>query len=400
MRPSEVRELVQLRRPELDPTRRLLAASFEIEDLRQAARRRLPRAVFGYVDGAAGDETAMVANCAAFGSWRFTPRHLVDVASVDTSTEVLGSTLAYPIGLAPTGYTAMIHPDAEPAAARAASSRQVLFSLATMGTTSIEDLAATGASPWWFQLYALRQPEGRARQLVARAAAAGAAALVVTVDTPTPSDRLRDLRNGLTIPPRLSLSAVVDIGLHPGYWARMLRRPPLRFANVSESSATESGRLKDQFNPSLTWESISELRRTWPRALLVKGPLGPDDARRALDAGCDGIYLSNHGGRQLDRCIAPLELLPRVRAAVGGSVPIVLDSGIRSGADVALALALGADLCMVGRPYLYGLAAAGEQGVAKVIDLLAAGLTLTMRLLGVTSLDELRKEGPTLAERA
>jgi L-lactate dehydrogenase (cytochrome) len=397
VRPAEILELLRLRRPELDRTRRVLAAAHDVESLRSAARRRLPRAVFDYVDGGCEEEQALAANRQAYRRSRLHPRVLVDVADVDTTCRLFGHQLPVPIALAPTGYTRMMHPEGEVAVARAAASRGVPYALSTVGTTSIEDLAATGHDQLWLQLYVLRDRE-LSSELVSRAAAAGMTALEVTVDTAAAGLRIRDMRNGLTIPPGLGLRTVADILAHVGYWSGMLTSPPFRFANLHNRPGSVE-RITTQFDPALDWNDLADLRRRWPRRLIVKGPLGPADARRAVEVGADALQLSNHGGRQLDRCVAPLDLVRPVREVVGESVPILVDSGIRSGADAAIALAVGADVCVVGRPYLYGLAAAGEPGVAKVIDLLAGGLRATMQLLGVTSLDELRKHGNELVRR-
>lgn len=388
MKPREVLELIRLRPPELQRERRVLAAAHDVESLRAAARRRLPRAVFDYVDGGAEEELALGTNRAAYRRYELRPRVLVDVSKPDTSTTLFGHDLPVPLGLAPTGYTRMMHPEGELAVARAAASRSLPYALSTVGTTSVEDFAATGHDQLWLQLYVLRD-RGVTSELVERAAAAGMAALELTVDTATSGLRIRDLRNGLTIPPQLSPRTVADILAHVGYWSGMLTTAPFRFANLESLQRTVE-RITTQFDPTLDWDDVAELRARWPRRLVVKGPLGPADARRAVEAGADALHLSNHGGRQLDRCVPPLELIRPAREAVGESVPLLVDSGIRSGTDLAIALALGADLGVVGRPYLYGLAAAGEAGVTRVIDLLAAGLRRTMQLLGVTTIAELR----------
>ncbi len=389
MKPSEVLSLVRLRRPELDRRRRVLARAYDLEALRSAAARRLPRAVLDYVEGGCEEERTLRANRAAYAGYELRPRVLVDVGRVDTATTLFGKTLPVPLGLAPTGYTRMMHADGERAAARAAASRQVPYALSTVGTTSIEDLVATGHDQLWLQLYVFCD-RAVSFGLVDRAAEAGMSALELTVDTPTGGLRTRDLRNGLTIPPQLSLRTVADILAHVGYWSEMLTAAPFRFANLEHARGTVE-RISTQFDPGLDWDVLASLRARWPRALIVKGPIGPADAVRAVEAGADALHLSNHGGRQLDRCVSPLALLPEVRRAVGESVPLLVDSGVRSGSDVAIALALGADVCLIGRPYLYGLAAAGQDGVERAIDLIAEGLRRTMRLLGVTTIAELRK---------
>jgi L-lactate dehydrogenase (cytochrome) len=398
MRPNEVLELIRLRRPELNPDRRVLKRTHDIEALRLEAKRRLPHAVFDYVDGGCEEEVTLAANRAAFNAYQFHPRVLVDVARVDTSTELFGKQLSLPLGLCPTGYTRMMHPDGEMAVARVARARRIPYALSTVGTTTPEDLGSVGHDQWWFQLYVLRDRR-HGFELLERAEAAGAAAIELTVDTVVPGLRLRDMRNGLTIPPQLALHTIADIMVHVRYWVAALLNPAFRFVNVPSELGTVP-EIVALYDAGLTFEFLREVRARWPRTLIVKGPVGPEDARRAIDCGADAIHLSNHGGRQLDRCVTPLELIRPVREAVGESVPILLDSGIRSGAEMAIALALGADLCMVGRAYLYGLAAAGQAGAAHAVELLASGLVRTMQLLGVTSIAELRKHGDELVRLA
>jgi L-lactate dehydrogenase (cytochrome) len=401
MRYREIRELVRLRRLELDRDRRVLARCHDLADLRRAARRRLPGPVFGYVDGAADDEITLRANREALRRWQFRPRVLRDVSEPDLSVSLLGSEWPAPIGLAPAGYPRMMHPGGELAVARAAASRQVPYCLSTAGTVTIEELAASGHRDLWFQLYVLRDRK-LAHALIDRAAAAGFRALEVTVDTPVGGRRTRDLRSGLTIPPELTLGTVLDIGMHPGYWTSMLRAPALRFASLNTPGAEVATSIADitsLFDSSLTWADLDDIRARWPGKLLVKGPLGPADAARAVSAGVDGIHLSNHGGRQLDRCVPTIDLVRPVREAVGDRVALLVDSGIRHGADVAVAIARGADMCVVGRGYLYGLAAAGQLGVEHAIDLLVTQLRRTMQLLGVVTIAELRQGGDELVVR-
>jgi L-lactate dehydrogenase (cytochrome) len=402
MKAQEIRELVQLRSFQPDRDQRILARCHDVADMRRAARRRLPRPVFGYIDGAADEEITLRANQAALRRWRFRPRVLRDVAEPDLGVSLFGTLLAAPIGLAPTGFTRIVHQEGEIAVARAAASRGLPYCLSTVGTTTIEDLAATGHRNLWFQLYVLRDRD-LARELIGRAADAGFRALEIAVDTPVGGNRTRDLRTGFTMPPTLTARALLEIGIRPGYWTSMLRGPALRFANLAPPSAgggsTIAG-VTSLFDPGLNWDDIDTIRALWPGRLLLKGPLGPDDAARAAVAGVDGIHLSNHGGRQLDRCVPAIDLVRPVREAVGSDVTIVVDSGIRHGADVAVAIARGADLCMIGRGYLYGLAAAGQPGVEHVIDLLTGQLRRTMQLLGVTSLAQLREHGDDLVVRA
>jgi len=394
----EIRELIRLRPVELDRDRRVVSRCHDLADLRRAARRRLPGPVFGYIDGAADDEITLRANRAALRRWQFRPRVLRDVSEPDLSASLLGRGFSAPIGLAPAGYPRMMHPDGELAVARAAASRGLPYGLSTCGTVTIEELAATGHRDLWFQLYVLRDRK-LSHALIDRAAAAGYRALEVTVDTPVGGRRTRDLRSGLTIPPELTVGTVLDIGMHPGYWMSMLRGPALRFASLNTPGAEVATSIADitsLFDPSLTWADLEDIRARWPGMLLVKGPLGPADAARAVAAGADGIHLSNHGGRQLDRCVPTIDLVRPVREAVGEGVAVLVDSGIRHGADVAVAIARGADMCVVGRGYLYGLAAAGQLGVERAIDLLVEQLRRTMRLLGVVTIAELRRGGDEL----
>ncbi len=409
-----MRKLVRLRSVDLDGTRRRLASCHDVSDLRRVAKRRIPRPVFDYVDGAADEELAVADNIAAFRSWRFLPRVLADVSVFDTSVTVLGSALPVPLALGPAGYTRMMHQDGEIGVARSAGRHGLPYTLSTMAATGIEELAAAvGGGPGagvadglpaggrpglWFQLYILRD-RARAAGLVSRAADNGFGTLVVTVDTVVAGNRIRDVRNGLTMPPQLSLRTLASVAGKPGYWLRLLSGPALDFANFAGRAPTTILKSADFFDPSINWSDIADLRSRWAGKLVIKGPLGPADARRAVELGVDGIQLSNHGGRQLDRAVASADLIAPVREAVGPSVTILVDSGIRHGADVVVALALGADAGVLARAYLYGLMAGGEAGVDRALDLLTAQFTTTMRLLGVTSAGELRKRGRELITR-
>lgn len=399
-----MRKLVQLRPVALDPTQRRLGACYDVADLRRVAKRRIPRPVFDYVDGAADEEIGVSANAAAFRAWRFLPRVLTGVASADTSTPLLGTALPVPFLLGPVGYTRMLHPDGEIGAARSALRHGVPYTLSTMAATGIEelragvaDLDASGGS-LWFQLY-LTKDRVKAFDLVGRAADNGYSALVVTVDTVVAGNRVRDLRNGLSIPPALTLSTVASVALKPAYWYSLLAGPPLDYANFAGRPKTTVMGSADFFDADLNWSDIEELRARWAGRLLLKGPLGPADAARAVELGVDGIWLSNHGGRQLDRAIPSVDLIAPVRESVGPSVAVLIDSGIRHGADVATALALGADAGVLARAYLYGLMAGGEAGVDRALDLIAGQFRSTMQLLGVTSVAELRKHGRDLITR-
>jgi L-lactate dehydrogenase (cytochrome) len=406
-----MRRLVQLRPVSLDATERRLAACYDVADLRRVARRRIPRPVFDYVDGAADEELAVAANASAFRTWRFLPRVLASVEKADLSCSVLGSVLPAPFLLGPAGYTRMLHPDGEIGAARSAFRHGMPYTLSTMAATGIEELragvsgitaasgvAGTSGGELWFQLYLLKD-RVQAYDLLDRAADSGYRVLVVTVDTVVAGNRVRDHRNGLSIPPELSLRTVASVAAKPGYWWRLLSGPALDYANFAGRPRTTIRQTADFFDANLNWADIEDLRSRWAGKLVIKGPLGPADARRAVELGVDGIQLSNHGGRQLDRCVAPVDLIAPVREAVGPSVTVLVDSGIRHGADIVVALALGADAGVLGRAYLYGLMAGGTAGVDRALDLLVRQFRSTMQLLGITSVDDLRKHGRDLITR-
>ena len=394
MRASEIRQLIQMKPVELDATRRRLAACHDIADLRAMGRRLTPRPVFDYVDGGADEELSVRANTRSFRRWRFQPRTLVNVSEADTSARFLDLDVPLPLALAPTGYTRMLHPAGEIGAARAAQRHGLPYTLSTMATTPIEAVAQAAQPDLWFQLYIVRD-SGLNKELVDRAASAGYRVLVVTVDCFVTGHRTRDHRNGLVIPPELTPRTLASIAGKPGYWVRMLRSPAIGFANFARSNVTieSTGQL---FNPAITWDDIAELRARWPGKLVIKGPLGPADARLATAAGADGLQLSNHGGRQLDRAVPPADTIRAIRETVGPDVSVLVDSGIRHGSDIAVALALGADGCAIGRAYLYGLMAGGEAGIDKGLDILTEQFRRTMQLLGVRSVAELRAAGPEL----
>lgn len=397
MKLRDVLKLVHLRKFERSSKQRMLNRVVLADDFRAIARRRLPRAVFDYVDGGADEEITLRANREAFARYQFHPRLLRDASVVPLSGEIFGQPFRKPIGLSPTGYTRMMHPTGEISSCLAAMAAGVTYVLSTMATTTIEDVAATGHPNLWFQLY-ITGDRRLTDPLVDRAAAAGYKALEVTIDTPVTGRRVRDARNGLSIPPELSLRTIFDIGRHPRYWTRMLTNPAIEFANLVALSADEAASASTTtkgglFDETMNWSHISDVRARWKGPLVVKGPIGPDDARRALDVGVDGFHLSNHGGRQLDRCVPSADLIVPLRAAVGPDVPIVVDSGIHTGGDVAVALALGADMAFVGRAYVYAVAAAGERGVAHLLRLLTAELRSVMQLCGITELAQFRSEG-------
>ncbi len=386
---SELRELARPRRPAGDATDRRLARAAAIGDLRELARRRAPRAVFDYTDGAAGAEIGLRRSRDAFERVEFRPSVLRDVSVVDPSTVLLGRPAALPLAFAPTGFTRLMHTEGETAVGRVAERVGIPYALSTMGTTTIEGLAAAApGARRWFQLYLWRDREASAA-LVARAAAAGYEALVLTVDTPVAGRRLRDVRNGLTIPPALTLRTVADAAVHPRWWVDLLTSEPLEFASLRSWGGTVAELADRVFEPAATLDDVRALRETWRGALVVKGVQTAEDARAVVDAGADAVVVSNHGGRQLDRAPTPLEELPAVVRAVGDRAEVLLDGGILDGADVVAAVSLGARGCLVGRAYLYGLMAGGERGVQRAADVLAGEITRTLQLLGVTSVAEL-----------
>lgn len=399
--PRELAPLMRFSKPTLNRTTARLAKAADIADVRRIARRVTPTGPFDYVDGAANSEESMRRNTEAYRNLELRPTVLRDVGEVDLSTEVFGQRSELPVGLAPTGFTRMMHAAGEPAVARAAQSAGVPYTLSTMGTTAMEDLAAqVPDARRWFQLYSWREDRDRARGLVERAQENGYDTLMVTVDTATGGLRYRDHRNGMTIPPQLTARTLVDASYRPRWWFDFLTTEPLRFATLSSSAGDSMDVIMKTFDPTLSWADIEWIREVWSGPLLVKGIQTPSDAQRALDAGCDGVYLSNHGGRQLDRAPVPLAELPGIREVLGPDVPIIVDSGITSGVDVLGALALGADFTMIGRAYLYGLMAGGQRGVERVLDILRAELQVGMQLLGVRSVDELGPQHVRLDYRA
>jgi L-lactate dehydrogenase (cytochrome) len=385
------RDVAPLLRPQpivLNGTRRRLAAAATVADLRAVAFRRTPRRVFDYTDGGAGDEISLARNRQAYQRVEFRPSVLRDVSTVDPSTLILGKRSALPIALAPTGFSRLMHHQGEVAAARAACSAGIPYTLSSLGTTSLSDLAAAvPGNRQWFQLYLCRD-RGASLELVQLAAECGYEALVLTVDTPVVGPRLRDVHAGLTIPPRLRLRSFLNGAARPWWWLNLITTAPLSMASLQRWSdaIAEVGGL---FDPSATVRDVAWLREIWPGKLIVKGVLNPEDACEAVAAGADAVVVSNHGGRQLDRSPAPLDELPAVVKAVGGRAEVYVDGGVLSGGDAVAALCLGATTVLIGRAYLYGLMAGGEAGVCRVLDILSAEIRQTMQLLGVRSAAEL-----------
>lgn len=375
-----------------------LAETRNLEDVARLARRRLPRAVRDYVDGGAEDEVTLRRNTARLRELALAPRALVDVGVRDQSTVLLGTPVASPVVLAPVGLAALAHPEGERAAARAASAQGLISTLSSSSCWSLEDVAASCGGPKWFQLYVLRDRDLTAR-LVQRARAAGYAALVVTVDVPVAGRRERDLANGFSIPPRPTLRNAVDVARHARWSARFLRDEVaghgLTMGNFSPAPTSPGGRLvmmemvNALFDPTVTERDLGWLRSLWDGPLVVKGVMTARDAARCVDAGADAVWVSNHGGRQQDGLRASIDALPEVAEEVGRRAEVYVDGGIRRGTDVVRALALGARACMIGRPYVHGLAAGGQAGVAAVLRHLQAEVDVALALLGRPRLADL-----------
>jgi L-lactate dehydrogenase (cytochrome) len=389
-RPSELRPLLRPAPFVRDADERRLRRAASIADLRTVARRRTPRAVFDYVDGAADGELSLQRARRAYARVEFTPTVLRDVSEADTGREILGRRASLPFAFAPTGFTRMMHHSGELAVASVAQQYDIPYTLSTMGTTTIEDVAAAAPQARrWFQLYLWRD-RAPAKDLVQRAAAAGYDTLMLTVDTPVGGARLRDVRNGLTIPPALSLRTFLDGARHPHWWFNLLTTEPLKFSSLESSYGSVEEMINRVFDPALTMDDVAWLRDTWTGKLVIKGIQSVDDAVRVVDAGADAVLLSNHGGRQLDRAPVPLELVEPTVQALGGRAEVLVDTGITHGADILAAVALGARAALIGRAYLYGLMAGGRLGVEKAVTILAAEIVRTLQLIGVNSVDELR----------
>jgi L-lactate dehydrogenase (cytochrome) len=386
---SELRPLLAPRRPQLDPTGRRLARAVTIDDLRTIARKRAPRAVFDYADGAAEREIGLRRSREAFARVELVPSALQDVSAVDTSTTILGRPAALPLAFAPTGFTRLFHHEGERAVARVAERIGIPCGLSTVGTTSIEGLAgaAPGASKW-FQLYVWHD-RGASRDLVSRAQAAGYDAVVLTVDVPVAGSRVRDVHNGLVFPPSPTPRTLLDMALHPSWWLNVLTTEPLRFASVESELTTVARIADDLFDPALTVADLQWLRELWRGPLVVKGILTAQDARTVVDLGADAVVVSSHGSRQLDLSPTPLEVLPSIVDAVGDRAEIYLDSGILNGADIVAAVAMGARGCLVARAYCYGLMAGGEAGVQRAAEILRGDIVRTLGLLGVSAVRDL-----------
>ena len=394
-----VRSVVQFKPLELDPVERRIAKAASVGDLRRMARRRLPRGVFDYIDGGAEDERSLGRNVSAFGRLELNPRVLRDVSAIDTSTTILGRPVPLPLALSPTGFTRIADPQGELAVARAAQRAGLPYGLSTMGTRSIEEVAAVSAGSKWFQVYTWKD-RGLVKDLVDRAAAAGYEAIILTVDTAVLGRRERDVRRGYTLPPKIGPGTIVDGILHPAWTLDFLRNPPITFASVASNNPADDGSsavtlseyMSSQFDAALSWRDVEWLQSVWSGPLILKGIQSPADAKLAVAAGVQAIALSNHGGRQLDGAPPVVELIEPVAQEVGGQIEIYCDGGVRRGSDIVKALALGANACWIGRAYLYALGAAGERGVDHVLGFLAQTMARTMALSGVARVADINRE--------
>jgi L-lactate dehydrogenase (cytochrome) len=398
-KPAELAELMKFKKPELNGRKRRLDKALTIYDLRKIAKRRTPAAAFDYTDGAAEAELSLTRARQAFEDVEFHPDILRPAPNVNTATTILGDTSALPFGIAPTGFTRLMHTEGEIAGAGAAGAAGIPFTLSTLGTSSIEDVKA--ANPHgrnWFQLYVMRQRE-ISYGLVERAARAGFDTLMFTVDTPVAGYRMRDKRNGFSIPPQLTPGTIINALPRPWWWIDFLTTPTLEFASLSSTGGTVGDLLNSAMDPTISYDDLKVIREMWPGKLLVKGVQNVPDAVRLIDEGVDGIILSNHGGRQLDRAPIPFHLLPQVVREVGRDATVMIDTGIMNGADIVASVALGAKFTLVGRAYLYGLMAGGRPGVDKTIAILRSEIERTMALLGVSTLDELEPRHVTQLAR-
>jgi L-lactate dehydrogenase (cytochrome) len=391
-----LQSVLRFRRFQLDPTERRLARSANVADLRAIAKRRLPRGVFDYIDGAAEDERTLSRNIEAFERLEFRPRVLADVGIVDPSTTLLGRRIPIPLVLAPVGFTRIADSQGELAVARSAARLGIPYSLSTLSTRSIEEVAAVSDGPKWFQVYAWRD-RGLVEEMVDRARAAAYEALLLTVDTAMLGRRERDIRNGFTLPPALGLDTLLDGARHPGWTLDFLRAEPIAFANVvgrEDAAVTGSDPvsladyISEQFDPALQWRDVDWLRSIWDGPIVIKGIQRVEDAEIAAQAGVEAIALSNHGGRQLDGAPPTLELVAPVADRVGDRIEIICDGGIRRGSDIVKALSLGARACMAGRAYAYALGAGGERGVDLALRWFDEGMRRTMALAGARAVKE------------
>jgi L-lactate dehydrogenase (cytochrome) len=368
-----------------------------IEDLRARARRNVPKMFFEYADAGSYNEETLRANRSDMERIKLRQRVLVNVDERSTATTILGEPVPVPLALGPIGLGGMMHGDGEILACRAAQEAGIPYTLSTMSINSIEDVAAAVKKPFWFQLYVMRD-RGFIKELIQRAAAAKCSALMLTVDLQVLGQRHNDVRNGLTVPPEIKLKNIVDIATKPAWAFSILMGRRHTFGNLaghvkdSKDINSLAAWTASQFDPTLSWKDVEWVKSLWPGKLILKGILDPEDAREALKTGADGVVVSNHGGRQLDGAPSAISALPRVADAVGSEIEVMFDSGVRTGADMMRALALGARSCIVGRPYIYGLGAGGQAGVARAIEILHKELDVTMALCGVKSVADINRD--------
>ena len=374
---------------------RKLKRAVNLQELRLLARKRVPKAVFDYVDGGANDEISYQRSAETFSKVEFHARVLRDVSKIDLTTKIAGKNSSLPIIFAPTGYTRMMNYEGEPMVAQVCEENNLIYSLSTMGTTSSQEIAdQVPGVRRWFQLYLWRD-RSQSLQFIYGAKEAGFEGLILTVDTAVGGIKWRDMRNGLTVPPKITLKTFFDMALKPKWWANLLTTAPLEFATFRNFNKPLSEIAATVFDPAVTFADVKWLRSVWKGKLIIKGIQTVEDAKQLAKIGVDAIILSNHGGRQLDKSVVPLEILPAVRKAIGKKgkgTQIYIDGAIMSGADVLAAVALGADAVLIGRAYLYGAMAAGREGVQKVVETLRFEMETAMKLMGVRNIDELTPE--------
>lgn len=388
-KPSELAPLLKFSLPTLRRKKRRLEQAYTIWDLRDIAKRRTPKGPFDYTDGSAESEVSLERARQAYRDLEFIPSILKDVSTADLTRTCLGETFSMPVGIAPTGFTRMMQTQGEIAGARAAEKFGIPFTLSTLGTSTIEDVVAAAPDGRnWFQLYMWKDREG-SMALVERAKRAGVKNLMLTVDVPAAGQRIRDYRNGLTVPPRLTAGTVINAIPRPAWWINFLTTPSIEFASMKNWEGTVGELLDYMFDPTMTWEDLKWIREQWDGTLTVKGIQNLEDAKKAAKLGADAILLSNHGGRQLDRAPVMLHLLADIKKEFKKDYEIHIDTGIMHGADVLAAVALGAQFTYVGRAYLYGLMAGGQDGVERALEIMRTQMVRNMKLLGVNSLDEL-----------
>jgi len=370
-----------------------------VMQFREGAKRALPAPLFHYIDGGGDDEWTLRRNTDAFDDYELMPRYLIDVADVDLTTKIFGTEISMPIFLSPTGMSRLFHHEKELGAARAAASFNTMYSLSTVGTTSIEDVGAATDGPKMFQIYVFKD-KGLAREFIQRCKAAGFTSLCLTVDLPIAGNRERDVHWGMSMPPKLSPRSLASFAYHIGWAMNLAKNPGFELANVADRTEALKGQdislmeyVNQQLTPSVTWDDVGWMIEEWGGPFAIKGLQSADDARRAVDVGASSIMISNHGGRQLDGVPAPVDCVAPMRDAIGDKLELIVDGGVRRGTHVLKALALGADACSFGRPYLYGLASGGQAGVEHVLKLMRTELKRDMMMMGWRSIDEVHKSG-------